>query len=236
VARDAEAQLGCQMQPLYGATDGGVPVMTRLSDPPEKRHTTAGRLVPHTVLRLVDADGNDVEADSAGEVLWRNPIKSLGYLNDPERTASAFTEDGLYRSGDLGRIDAEGYLRIVGRVKDVIIRGGQNISPRELEDLLTTMPSVSEVAVIGVPDATYGEVVCACVISPPHRTAKLPDMVAHLNAADVAEFKLPTLVEIFEDFPRNTGGKVSKPDLRTAVLERIAAHPEDGTSTTAATG
>jgi hypothetical protein len=152
------------VQAVYGASDGGVPVMTRTTDPTEKRRTTVGRPVPLTDLRILDADLNDAAPGEPGEVVWRSPTKSHGYLNDPARTEEMFWSEGYYRSGDIGVVDSDGYLRIVGRAKDVIIRGGQNISPREIEELIAQHPDVVDVAVIGVPDQVYGERVAACVV------------------------------------------------------------------------
>ena len=148
-----------------------MPVLTTLDDPDDKRFTTVGDL-PETDLRLLGVDGEAV-AGGQGEIAWRGPTKHLGYLNDPDRTEAIFWGDGWYRSGDLGVIDSDGYLAVVGRAKDVIIRGGQNISPREIEDLVGTHPAVASVGVIGAPDPVYGERICACVVLRPG--ASLPD-------------------------------------------------------------
>lgn len=227
-AAEVEQVFGCTVQAVYGATDGGVPVMTRVTDPPEKRYHTVGRPLPETDLRLVgervvDGDLEDVAPGEPGEVLWRSPTKTFGYFNDPERTEAAFWGDGWYRSGDLGSLDEDGYLRIVGRVKDLIIRGGQNISPRELEDLVAGHPAVSEVSVIGIPDPVYGERACACVVVRPGRDLTFEELVAHLEGRQVARFKLPERLELFDELPKSAGAKVSKVALRVAVLDRIAA-------------
>ena len=219
-ARRMEEVFGCTSQVCYGATDGGVPVLTKLTDPPEKRYRTAGRLLPLTELRLVNARGRDVQKGAAGEIWWRNPTKSLGYLNDPERTAATFADGGWYRSGDLGQLDEDGYLSIVGRVKDVIIRGGQNISPGELEDALRQHPSISEVSVIGIPDSLLGERTCACVVLMPGASLSLPALVAFLAARDVATYKLPERLEILADLPKSVGGKTSKVELRRLMANR----------------
>ena len=144
---------------------------------------------------------NDVAPGAVGEIVWRGPTKSFGYLNEPERTAAAFSEDGWYRSGDLGTLDDENYLSVVGRVKDLVIRGGQNISPRELEDLIIALPEVADVAVIGIPDELFGERVCACLVLRPGAELSDVKLVAELRKHGVATFKLPERVEIFEDFP-----------------------------------
>ncbi|GAA1853255.1 medium-chain fatty-acid--CoA ligase [Pseudonocardia ailaonensis] len=219
VAAEIDATLG-QVLPMYGATDGGVPTMTTVDDPPGKRHRSVGRPLPHTELRIGEGAGSEV-----GEIHWRNPIKSYGYLNDAAQTAAAFTPEGLYRSGDLGRVDEDGYLHVVGRVKDLIIRGGQNISPREIEDVVVEMAEVLEVAALGVPDPVYGERVCLCVV--PTGPLTLDRVAAHLRTRGLAEFMVPERFEVFDEFPTNSGGKVSKVDLRALVLARAAPNPEE---------
>ena len=177
-AMEVERVFGCTIQTVYGASDGGVPVMTRVGDPPEKRCTTVGRTLPATDLRIAAPDLTRAgrRARSA-RCCGATPTKTFGYLNDAERTDSMFWDDGFYRSGDLGVVDEDGYLRIVGRAKDVIIRGGQNLSPREIEEVIATEPNVSEVAVVGIPDPVYGERACACVVLRPGASLSLDGLV-----------------------------------------------------------
>jgi len=219
-ARQLETVFGCTQHVVYGATDGGTPTMLCFDDPTDKRYTTVGKVYAPNELRLVDAQMNDVPAGQSGEIIWRGPTKSYGYLNEPDRSEAAWYGDGWYRSGDLGSIDEDGYLSIVGRVKDLIIRGGQNISPREIEDLVMSLPEVADVAVVGVPDPIFGERVCACVIL--HQGASLThaELVEALRQKQVATFKLPEFFEIFDDFPKSTGGKVSKVELRRVLATR----------------
>lgn len=221
-AAELEERWSCRIQTVYGATDGGVPLMTRLDDPAEKRRTTVGRVLPLTDLLLVDGDLRPVAPGEPGEILWRGPTKSFGYLNDPERTEEMFP-DGFYRSGDLGALDADGYLRIVGRAKDLIIRGGQNISPREVEEAVGAHPAVAEAAAVGVPDPVYGERVCVAVALRDGRTLELAELVSFLELRQIATFKLPERLEIFAELPRNASGKTSKDDVRRLVAERTAA-------------
>jgi non-ribosomal peptide synthetase component E (peptide arylation enzyme) len=220
-ARQLETVFGCTQHVVYGATDGGTPTMLCFDDPPDKRYTTVGKVYGPNEVRLVDTEMADVPAGQSGEILWRGPTKSYGYLNEPDRSEAVWYGDGWYRSGDLGSIDEDGYLSIVGRVKDLIIRGGQNISPREIEDLVMTLPEVADVAVVGVPDPIFGERVCACVIL--HQGASLSheQLVERLRQAQVATFKLPEFLEVFDDFPKSTGGKVSKVELRRVLADRM---------------
>jgi acyl-CoA synthetase (AMP-forming)/AMP-acid ligase II len=229
-AAETEQSFDCVVQAVYGASDGGVPVMTRTADPVEKRRTTVGRRLPLTDLRMLDAGLRNVPPGEPGEAFWRNPTKSYGYLNDPERTDEAFWGDGYYRSGDIGVVDPDGYLRIVGRAKDVIIRGGQNISPREVEELIGQHPDVLEVAVIGVPDAVYGERVAACIVPRPGRQPGVGDLARFLAAREVARHKQPELVELFTELPRNAGGKLAKLELKEEVGRRAEEAGQRGTA------
>jgi non-ribosomal peptide synthetase component E (peptide arylation enzyme) len=221
--RQMERVFGCIQHVCYGATDGGSLAMLRYDDPPQKRYTTVGRVFEFNELRLVDAAMNDVAPGAVGEIAWRTPTKSFGYLNEPERTEAAFSEDGWYRSGDLGTLDDENYLSIVGRVKDLVIRGGQNISPRELEDLIIGLPEVADVAVIGMPDEVFGERVCACLVLRPGAELASLELATKLRERNVATFKLPERIEIFDDLPKSAGGKVSKVELRAMVAKRRGA-------------
>lgn len=222
-AKAMEAAFDCTGQVVYGATDGGVPFMTRVTDPREKRWATIGRVLPFGEVRLLDPEHRDVAAGEPGEIAWRSPTKTFGYLNEPDRTDAAWFEDGWYLSGDLGRFDADGYLSIIGRAKDMIIRGGQNISPRELEDVIIGHPSVAEVSVVGVPDPVYGERACACIIVKPGSELDPDELRRFMLDAGMAKFKLPERIEIFDEFPASAGGKITKVELRRLVQERPTA-------------
>lgn len=219
-AQTMEEVFGCVGHVCYGTTDGGVPTMTAITDPPEKRHLTVGKPDLDSEVRLVDALGDDVAPGQSGEIMWRGPTKNFGYFNEPHHTEAAFIGDGWYKSGDLGRIDEEGYLSIVGRAKDLIIRGGQNISPQELEMHLYKHPVIAEVSVIGVPDPVYGERTCACVVLKPGEQLTLQELTDFLRSLEIATFKLPERLEIFEDLPKSAGGKITKVEIRSAVAAR----------------
>jgi len=224
-AAQTEDTFGCVVTTVYGSTDGGVITVTRTSDPVEKRRRTVGRPIPGADLVLRDAvKGQPVTIGSSGEATWRTPTKSFGYLNDDERTDAMFREDGWFYSGDLGSLDEEGYLAITGRSKDLIIRGGQNISPLEIEQIIARHEAVSEVAVVGVPDPVFGERVCVCaVLLPGHTALSLDDVVAYMRAQDIAPYKLPERMVLFDELPKSAGGKLSKVTLRSTIAERAAA-------------
>ena len=219
-AAEIEERWSCRIQTVYGATDGGVPLMTRIDDPPEKRRTTVGRVLEHTDFLLAEPDLRPAAAGEPGEILWRGPTKSFGYLNDDARTREMF-HDGYYRSGDLGRMDGDGYVRIVGRVKDMILRGGQNISPREIEEAVAGHPAVAEAVAVGVPDPVYGERVCVAVSLRAGASLELPELHTFLTDRRLAAFKRPERLELFDELPKNASGKTSKDDVRRLVLERL---------------
>jgi acyl-CoA synthetase (AMP-forming)/AMP-acid ligase II len=230
VAERLERAWDCHIQTVYGATDGGVPLMTTVDDPPAKRHRTVGRVVALTDVLLVDDAMREVPAGEPGEILWRGPTKSFGYLNDDARTAEAFTADGYYRSGDLAQVDADGYHTIVGRAKDMIIRGGQNISPGEVEEAVALHPAVSEVAVVGVPDPVFGERVCAAVALRDGAALDLEALVAFLAQRRMAKFKLPERLEVVPELPRTASGKTSKAEVRALVALRSRPRRRSATS------
>jgi acyl-coenzyme A synthetase/AMP-(fatty) acid ligase len=224
-AEQTEETFGCVVTTVYGSTDGGVITVTRTTDPVDKRRRTVGRPIPGADLVLRDSlEGQPVPAGTSGEATWRTPTKSFGYLNDDERTETMFRDDGWYYSGDLGSLDENGYLAITGRSKDLIIRGGQNISPLELEQIIARHDAVSEVAVVGLPDPVFGERVCVCAALVTGAAGLgLDDLVTYMRALDIAPFKLPERLELFDELPRTAGGKLSKVTLRSAIAERAAA-------------
>lgn len=209
----AEA-LGVSITRAYGSTEHPSVTASVFEDPPEKRHRTDGAPRVGVEIRLVDEDGDPVPAGAAGEIWSRGPDLCLGYT-DPALTADAFDDDGWYRSGDLGVLDPDGFLTITDRVKDVIIRGGENISAAELEEVVVTMPAVAEVAVVAAPDARLGEHACAVVrLVPGADGITLADVTAALERTGIARQKWPEELRVVDDFPRTASGKVRKVDLR----------------------
>jgi non-ribosomal peptide synthetase component E (peptide arylation enzyme) len=183
------------------------------ADPEEKRVATDGRPMPGCIARLVDDAGRQVPPGTEGEIEAFGPQLSVGYLDAAMN--AAFTPDGFFRSGDLGIIDADGYVRITGRKKDIIIRKGENLSAKGIEDELASHPAVADVAVIGVPDAERGERVCACVVLRPGAArVDLAAVRAFMEGRGVMRQKIPEQVEMLDELPRNATGKVRKDVLR----------------------
>lgn len=218
-----EALMGCRIHTLYGATDAGTPTMTRVDDPDDKRLTTVGRVMRGCDCQLWDGNGKPVPTGEAGEVVWRGPDKSYGYLGDEAATRAAFTADGYYKSGDLGQFDAEGYLRITGRIKDMILRGGRNISPRTCEEPLMTHPAVLEVAIAAMPDPILGERACAFVMLREGMSLTFDEMIRFLTEQKLAVWQMPERLEIVDDMPRSTGAKIAKARLTALITEKLKA-------------
>jgi cyclohexanecarboxylate-CoA ligase len=217
---DAAHRLGCVVKRVYGSTEFPTITTTGPGDPPARRVDSDGRPVGAAEIRVVDDAGADVGPGREGEVLARGPDCCLGYL-DASLNADAFTADGWFRTGDLGTVDAAGFLRITGRKKDVIIRKGENISAREVEEVAATHPAVQEVAVVALPDPAAGEIACAVLRLRPGATApSLHDLADHLLAHRLSKRKLPERVVVVTDFPRTASGKVAKRVLRDQLAGR----------------
>lgn len=198
----------------WGLTEAPILTMGSVHDPHDKLATTEGRAMPGVLLRAVSLDGDEVGPGEEGELRAKAPQMMRGYL-DASLDADAFDADGWFRTGDLGVIDEHGYVRITGRVKDVIIRKGENVSAAEVENLLYEHPKVADVAVIGLPDADRGEMVCAVVAGPEGSDPlTFDEMVAHLKGKGLRIQALPERLEVVDAIPRNASGKIPKHELR----------------------
>lgn len=198
----------------YGSTEAPIVTMGDISDRPEDLDLTEGRPVSGVELRIVGPDGALVADGGEGEIRVRAPQMMRGYL-DPALEADAFDEHGFFRTGDLGRLDERGNLVITGRLKDVIVRKGENVSAKELEDLLSEHDQVADVAVIGLPDPESGERVCAVIqLAAPAGAVSADELIIHLRDRGLMTQKLPEQVEFVDALPRNTTGKVLKHVLR----------------------
>ena len=197
----------------YGMTE--VPMIANGSphDTDEQLANTDGAPVEGATIRIVALDGTIAEPGREGEIRVKGPMVFKGYTN-PALDEDAFDDDGWFRTGDLGILRPDGHLSLTGRLKDVIVRKGENISAKEIEDLLSSHDKVAEVAVIGLPDPERGEMVCAVVIPASDATLAFDELVAFCRAAGLMTQKIPERLELREDFPRAGTGKVVKKDLR----------------------
>jgi fatty-acyl-CoA synthase len=212
----------CDVQIAYGLTETGPTVaITRFSDPPEKRATTVGRPLPGVDVMAVDVLTGALHGptEAVGEIAVRGPGVMLGYARMPAETARSLTPEGFFLTGDLGILDEEGYLRVVGRRTETILRGGFQVYPREVEDRLRAHPAVDDVCVIGVPHDVLGELVCACIV--PVEGAVITGKEIKVFARDtMADYKVPDLVRFFDVFPMTGSGKVKRRELeRTVALD-----------------
>jgi acyl-CoA synthetase (AMP-forming)/AMP-acid ligase II len=207
---------------LLGMLETGYQAYTRATDDPERVAGSVGRPASHMGLKLVDADGREVARGEAGDICCDGPSVHLGYHSNPTANAEAFLPDGWFRSGDLGMIDTDGNLRIVGRLKEMINRGGKKFFPREIEEILYTHPQVLYAAIVGIPDPRLGERNCLCLVPRPGETPTLKSLVAFLGDS-VATYKLPERLELFTQFPFTPTGKIQRHALVREVVARISA-------------
>ncbi len=199
-----------QITIAYGMTETSpVSFQSGTDDPLERRVATVGRIMPHVEVKIVDSDGRIVPRGTAGELLTRGYSVMLGYWGDEEKTREAIDAAGWMHTGDLATIDDEGYCNIVGRIKDLVIRGGENVYPREIEEFLYKHPKVQDVQVVGVPDTRFGEELCAWIMLRPGETATVDEIKAFCQG-QIAHYKIPRYVKFVDAFPMTVTGKVQK--------------------------
>ncbi|MHA7649168.1 AMP-binding protein [Mycobacterium sp. ML4] len=205
----------------YGMTETApVSVMTRVDDPLERRVDTVGRVGPHLEIKVVDTGtGHTVAREVQGEFCARGYSVMSGYWNDAAKTAEVIDADGWMHSGDLAAMDECGYVRITGRIKDIVMRGGENISPREIEEFLYTHPDIVDAHVIGVPDARYGEEIMAVVRLRDGASELTIEQLREFCLGRIARFKIPRYLRVVDEFPMTVTGKVRKVEMRQAAIE-----------------
>lgn len=210
----AEARFGLPIVEGYGLTEG---TCASACNPPQgvRKLGTVGPALPGQTIAIVDENGNPVPAGAVGEVVIAGPNVMRAYLDRPDETARTVV-DGWLHTGDVGRLDEDGYLTLVDRIKDMIIRGGENIYPKEIENALATHDSVLEAAVVGAPDEVYGEVPVAYVVTYPNTSPRPAELLEHLRGL-ITKVKLPVAIYIVDTLPRNPVGKIDKPGLRLAL-------------------
>jgi long-chain acyl-CoA synthetase len=208
-----EAKFGGTMHVGYGLSEAGPSLATDRENLPRKLGST-GVALENVTLKIVDDAGNEVSRGTVGEICAKGDNISPGYYGDAAATAEAFKGGWLF-TGDMGYLDDDGYLFVVERKKDLVIRGGLNVYPKDVEDVLLRHPAVAEVAVVGIPDEQMGEEVCAVVVKRPGAEVTAADLIAHCQAS-LAKYKTPRYVDFVPALPKTTIGKILKKEIRKA--------------------
>ena len=223
LAREIRERLLPDVEIAYGLTETSPCVsITRRDDPADKRDYTAGRLLEGVEARVLAEDGSTLPVESIGELAVRGYNVMKGYYRQPDETGRAFTEDGFFRTGDLGMVDEDGYLHVVGRKRDTINRGGYTIYPREIEDPLRLHPAVHEVAVVGVDDEVLGELICACIVQVEGAIVTGDEIKDHCRK-HLAQYKVPDLIRFVDSFPMTGSGRIRRVELARMVSAERAA-------------
>jgi fatty-acyl-CoA synthase len=225
--------MGCEQVTIcYGMTETSpVSTQTRMDDDLDRRTSTVGTVHPHVEVKVVDADtGLTVPRGTPGEFCTRGYSVMLGYWNEPDKTREAIDDAGWMHTGDLATMDDDGYLNIVGRIKDLVIRGGENVYPREIEEFLYSHPAIADVQVIGVPDERYGEELCAWVRLHDGHSATEDDIKEYCRGK-LAHFKVPRYVLFVDEFPMTVTGKIRKVEMREVSVERLGLQAAASTRT-----
>ena len=233
VMRQVVDQMGAKEITIgYGQTEASpVITLTRTEDTLERRVSTVGTALPNVEVKLVDPEtGSDTPTGEQGELLTRSFMVMKGYYNLPDATASAIDKEGWLHTGDLATVDADGYYRITGRLKDMIIRGGENVYPREIEEFLYTHPKIADVQVIGVPDERFVEEVMAWVMLKPGATAD-EEEIREFCKGKIAHYKIPRYVKMATEFPMTVTGKIQKYRMREVAIEELGLHKAAGIET-----
>jgi acyl-CoA synthetase len=226
-AAEFEDRTGASVLQFYGSNETGAVSRTTLRDPREKRLRTAGCVIPAMNVRLFDESGNDVTASGRGRPGCKGPTLSGGYYGDPRANAKLIRGDGWMMLGDVVHIDDEGYLRVIGRAEEFIIRGGRNISGPAVEQEVSTHPAVAIAAAVAMPDETYGERVCVYVELRPGKSLDIEALLSHLADRGVSKEDWPERLVVLPELPRGTGGKVAKTRLREDIARRLSAERRD---------
>jgi fatty-acyl-CoA synthase len=205
----------------YGMTETSpASFVSAIDDPLERRVSTVGRAMPHVEAKVVDTEGRIVPCGTAGELLTRGYLVMPGYWNDEEKTREAIDAAGWMHTGDLATIDAEGYCNIVGRIKDMVIRGGENVYPREIEEFLYRHPKIQDVQVVGVPDPRYGEELCAWIRLRDGEAASAEEIRSFCQG-QIAHYKIPRYVKFVDGFPMTVTGKIQKFLMRQQMIDEL---------------
>jgi acyl-CoA synthetase (AMP-forming)/AMP-acid ligase II len=221
LVRQVRERFGCPVIISFGATEtSGAATITSITDGEKNQTETVGQTYPGVEVKIVDDDRQEVPRGTVGEVATKMPGVMKGYYKAPEATAAALDDDGWYYTGDLGTMDRKGFVKIVGRKKDMIIRGGQNVYPAEVEAVIIAHPKIREVSVIGVPSELEGETVWAYIVPMSGETLTTQEILA-FSRKEMAAYKVPQEIRIVEELPRTPTQKVRKFQLREQARQEI---------------
>ena len=228
IVQRIERQFGVRVMNIFGTTDAGVPACTSLDDPPELTVRTAGKAFPGVEFRILDDEGKDLPTGEMGEIVWRGPCMYNGYYRNPSLNRTKY-KDGWYFSGDMGALDRDGYLTIGVRKDYTINRGGQKISPAEIEELLYLHPAVKEVAVVPMPDRIMGQKACAYVVLRKGASLGFGELIQFLKSQGIAVYKLPERLELMDEFPVSGGiPRVMKSSLIADITSKLKQEESGG--------
>ncbi len=221
--KDVNEKLGCKFINCYGGTEGQQ-VMTRLDYHQAAVHTNVGKpTCPCSTYKVIDTNEKERPLNMQGELVVKGPDVFTGYYNSPEENRKAFTSDGFFKTGDMARIDDSGIITITGRFKDIVMRGGENISPVEIEGLIITHPAVDQVSVIGMPDRLLGEKICAYIQLKPGAKSSFDDIISFLNGKGASVLQLPERIEFIDSLRLTKAGKSDKKHLREDIRTKLIA-------------
>lgn len=222
IERANEVFPGMKVLSLYGRTENITTTMCTIEDEPRRSLTSDGKVLPLQSVKIVDELGNEVPRGQEGDIAYKGAMHMLEYIGKPAETAELFTPEGYSRSGDLGFMDEDGYVRVTGRTKDIVIRGGLNISVRQVEDLLIAHPAVSRVAIVGMPDERLGEKACCYIVpAPGNEGVTLEEITSYLLDQGLAKVKLPERLEVVDELPTTATGKIQKHVLRQMIAAKV---------------
>jgi non-ribosomal peptide synthetase component E (peptide arylation enzyme) len=232
IGKEIIKRMKAKLIPIFGSHDGGTLTIGTPDLDEETVCRTVCRPLPDAELRLLDRNGRQVSQGEVGEIVYRSANACAGYFEDFEGTKAVFDPDGFFYSGDLGRLTKEGFLEVKGRSKDIIIRGGQNINPSEIEDILIKHPDIENVAIVGMPDPVLGERSCAYVVPKEGKRITLQSLISFLKEKKLATFKHPERLEIIDEIPVSEGRKPAKNllkrDIQNKLIEEGVLSPSSG--------
>jgi non-ribosomal peptide synthetase component E (peptide arylation enzyme) len=224
--RDVMDKLGCRYHNGYGATEG-MTTLTRADDSQETIMNTVGKpTCPHDTYKVVDFNGRQLPAGASGELLIKGPGVFTGYYKNPDENEKVFSSDGFFKTGDVAKIDEEGYVTLTGRIKEMINRGGESISAAEIERLISDHPEVQMVAVVPMPDKDLGERTCAYIQAMPGKNLDFERIIAFLKSRHVSVLQLPECIEFVEEIPLTKAGKMDKQALVKDIADKVSAETQ----------